>query len=93
MDGYLLRCSKNLDIYMERNIYNVKVMATRFNEGDVKVYIKRFGVRLREQCPSYRILMKHYYISVYNRFKIINFAKQKSQPMNVGLAFYMPLNL
>ena len=37
---------------MERNIYNVKVMATRFNEGDVKVYIKRFGVRLREQCPS-----------------------------------------
>ena len=52
MDGYLLRCSKNLDIYMERNIYNVKVMATRFNEGDVKVYIKRFGVRLREQCPS-----------------------------------------
>ena len=67
---------------MERNIYNVKVMATRFNEGDdVKVYIKRFGVRLENSVRhAYRILMKHYYISVYNRFKIINFAKQKANP-------------
>ncbi|AWQ70708.1 hypothetical protein SA8601_0745 [Staphylococcus aureus subsp. aureus SA8601] len=40
MDGYLLRCSKNLDIYIEGTIYNVKVMAIRFNEGDVKVNTK-----------------------------------------------------
>ena len=52
MDGYLLRCSKNLDIYIEGTIYNVKVMAIRFNEGDVKVNTKGFEVRLREQCPS-----------------------------------------
>ncbi len=80
---------------MERTIYNVKVMAIRFNEGDVQKCILNVSGSDSENSVrhAYRILMKHYYISVYSRFKIINFAKQKSQPMNVGLAFYMHLNL
>lgn len=79
MDGYLLRCSKNLDIYIEGTISNVKIMAIRFNEGDVKKCILNVSGSDSENSVrhAYRILMKHYYISDYSRFKITKFAKYK----------------